>query len=112
MARRDVDEYYAIITSQYQELLRELAEVEKEQNISKDVVEDIKKDIDIIKTNRDRFVYLMYLLDRPKRKEKAKKFDKGYLSRMKEKFGDNSVEAVVKENDEALERIKEKTGKE
>lgn len=107
MARRDVDQYYAVITSQYQELLRELESLKKEDDIAEDIIEDVKKDINIIKSNRDRWVYMMYLLDRPKRKEKAKRFDKSYLSRMKEKFGNNSAQDVVEENEEVLERVKE-----
>lgn len=106
MARRDVDKYFAKITSQYQELLRELEDIEQEQDIPENIIEDIKRDIDIVKTNRDRFVYLMYLLDRPKRKEKAKRFDASYLGRMKQKFGNNSAQDVIEENEEALERLR------
>lgn len=107
MARRDVDEYFALVQSQYQDLLSDLAEIEKESNISEDIVDDIKKDIDVIKANRDRLAYMMYLLDKPKRKEKAKRFENHYLSRMKEKFGNNSADDVIAENEEALERIEQ-----
>ena len=63
MARKDVDEYYNIISAQYAQLLEELAELEKDETIPEDIIEDVKRDIDIVKTNRDRWVYMIYLLN-------------------------------------------------
>lgn len=105
MARRDVDEYYNIISAQYQQLLEELKELEEDGSISEDILEDVQRDIDIVKTNRDRWVYMIYLLNKPARKEKAKRYEKQYKKKMSE-YGNNSVEDVIEENDEALERIK------
>lgn len=105
MARRDVDEYYNIISEQYQQLLEELKEAQEEDTPDY-ILDDIKRDIDIVKTNRDRWVYMMYLLNKPKRKEKAKRYEKQYEKKMRE-YGDNSVDSVIKENEEALERIEE-----
>ena len=48
MARKDVDEYYNIISAQYTQLLEELAELEKDETIPEDIIEDVKRDIGII----------------------------------------------------------------
>lgn len=106
MAKKDVLMYYDTITAQYKDLLNELEDLESCGGISEDIINDVKRDIDIVKTNRDRWVYMMYLLDRPQRKSKAKKYDKCYGKKMMKEHGNNTVDDVVKENEEALERIR------
>ena len=105
MARRDIDEYFQIINEQYTDLLKELADLQSDKEIPEHIIEEVKNDIEVMKTNRSRFAYMMYLLDRPQRKEKAKLYEKCYSKRMEKLYGENSVDSVVEENEEILEKI-------
>jgi len=107
MARKDVDEYYNIISAQYAQLLEELAELEKDETIPEDIIEDVKRDIDIVKTNRDRWVYMIYLLNRPVRKKKAERYDKIYQNKALNEEQTNSIDYVIDENQEVLDNIEE-----
>lgn len=107
MARKDVDEYYNIISAQYAQLLEELSELEKDETIPEDIIEDVKRDIDIVKTNRDRWVYMIYLLNRPARKKKAERYDKIYQNKALNEEQTNSIDYVIDENQEVLDNIEE-----
>lgn len=108
MARRDVDEYFHIINEQYIDLLKELEDLRSEEDIPQNIIDGVLKDIEVVKANRSRFAYMIYLLDRPQRKEKAKLYEKCYSKRMEKLYGENSVDDVVEENEEILDRIYER----
>ena len=108
--RRDLEQY---ILSLADSAIKMRAEVEKinkvaeEQKIPQEILENLQRQVEIIDGNYQRVLYCKYLLDlKPKwiRKIIDKKAKKKALEFAKNKADRESVE---KENEEALEKIKE-----
>ena len=104
MAIRDVKLYFLQVQSQYQELLDEVDDLEKalaDDILTEEQFETAKKSIDIIKGNYERLAYIIMLLNKPKRKDKAEKYEKTYKEWFDYLKG-NSKQAVYDENYDAL----------
>lgn len=111
MAKRDVREYCFIMLRQYLELKEDLADFEqafKDGYITEDKLTEVKNDVNRLKENYDRLVYICYLLDlpnKPKKQEKLKRqnadIEKGF-----DKIG-ASTSAVVDENKGIIAHVKE-----
>ena len=104
MAIRDVKLYFLQVQSQYQELLDEVDDLEKalaDDILTEEQFEIAKKSIDIIKGNYERLAYIIMLLNRPKQKDKAVKYEKTYKEWFDYLKG-NSKQAVYDENYDAL----------
>ena len=110
MSVKHVNEQYNKICAQYQEMIENIRDMEKEAEkglIEPERLERLKEQVAPIKINYERWSYIMFLLHQPNRKEKIKKYqqqNRKLLERLSEK---NSLEAVIEENNQAMKHIGE-----
>lgn len=108
MSKKDVEKYAAQITAQYSELIDILHDLEKEaaENlVEPERIERLKDQIAPIKQNYERISYIMYLYNKPTRKNKQPRYEQMNKKLLKKLSSSNSPEAVLKENDEILTKI-------
>lgn len=110
MAVRDVREYFYTMLSQYLEEKQNLADFEealKEGNITEEQMQEAMDIVAALETNYHRLVYIMYLLDMPKRKRKKAKYIKQYDSILEElrRLGAD-IDSIKEENSDALVHFK------
>lgn len=110
MAVRDVREYFYTMLSQYLEEKQNLADFEealKEGNITEEQMQEAMDIVAALETNYHRLVYIMYLLDMPKRKRKKAKYIKQYDSILEElrRLGAD-IDSIKEENSDALAHFK------
>lgn len=101
MAKKDFDEYVLKISKQYKEFQEVLKEVSKEaqENItSLDFMDNLKRQIEPLKQNYERVMYIKFLLDQPNKKSKLKKYNQSLKSSLKRLNKDNSLNNVLEEN--------------
>lgn len=109
MSVKHVKKYYDEICEQYKEMLENIKDSEQDAMnniVDIDYVDNLKKIIQPIKDNYERWSYMMFLLNQPERKQKIP----AYKRRM-EKFlsgldKSNSLEATLEENEAALKKVK------
>ena len=73
MAKRHVVQYYLEIENQYLEMLsnmKEFRDLLAENKISQEEFVSATKEIETIKANYERISYIMFLLNKPNRKDK------------------------------------------
>lgn len=110
MAVRDVREYFYTMLSQYLEEKQNLADFEealKDGNITEEQMQEVMDTVADLETNYHRLVYIMYLLDMPKRKHKKAKYVKQYdiiLEELKRLGAD--IDSIKAENEDALIHFK------
>jgi hypothetical protein len=110
MSVRDVREYFYTMLSQYLEEKQNLADFEealKDGNITEEQMQEAMDIVVDLETNYHRLVYIMYLLDMPKRKHKKAKYVKQYdtiLEELKRLGAD--IDSIKAENDDALIHFK------
>ena len=106
MSVKDVRDYYDKISEDYHELVLTLKELEEEYNnnlVSPEALENLKKQIEPIKTNFRTISYIIYLLNQPTRKNKQSR----YKNQNKRLLRDSrTLEEVRKENKDVLSGIK------
>lgn len=106
MAKRDVDNYFNQLCSDYCDMVEALRDMEEEANknlISPEQLDNTKRQVEQIKNNYMRISYIMYLLNRPNKKNKQKRYDK------QKKFDYNyTLDGVIEENRSILQSIKNK----
>jgi hypothetical protein len=110
MAIRDVREYYYTMLNQYLEEKQNLADFEealKEGFITEEQMQEALDTVADLEKNYHRLVYIMYLLDMPKRKRKQAKYVKQYTAIMEElKRLGADIDSIKAENDDALVHFK------
>lgn len=109
MSVKDVKDYYNQICEQYNEMLENLRDLEKdvEENVvSLDFMENLKTTIAPLKDNYERWCYMMYLLNKPQRKSKEEKYANMNKSKMEKIPKKNSIESVIAQNEEILKNMK------
>lgn len=108
MARKDVDEYYEVISTQYADMLAALRDMEEESQkglLDPDRLEQMKKIIEPLKTNYMRISYIMYLLNKPNRKSKRIIYE-AQNKKLLNKIGkENTLASIEQENDEVIGQI-------
>jgi hypothetical protein len=108
MSVKAVNKYYNQICDQYQEMLENIKDLEKEAYeglVEPERVERLKEQVAPIKQNYERWAYMMYLLHQPNRKEKQAGFAKRNKKLLASLSKSNSVDSVIAENTEALKHI-------
>lgn len=106
MSVKDVREYYNKISDDYHELVLTLKELEEEYNnnlVSPESLENLKKQIEPIKTNFRTISYIIYLLNQPTKREKKGRYrnqNKALLQNSR------SLEEVREENKTIIKNIK------
>lgn len=110
MSVKHVNRYYKQICEQYQEMINDIKDVEKEAErglIEPERVERLKEQVAPIKHNYERWTYMMYLLHQPNRKEKIKNYQRQNKKLLEKLSKNNSLDAVLEENKEAMKHIGE-----
>ena len=110
MAVRDVKKYYYEMLSQYLEEKQNLEDFEsalKDGLITEEQMADAMEAVADLEKNYYRLSYIMYLLNKPKRKEKDNVYTKQYKNILDEltRLGADS-ESIRKENSDALVHFK------
>lgn len=108
MSVKHVKEYYSQICTQYQEMLNDIKDLEKECAegiVEPERIERLNEQIAPIKNNYERWAYMMFLLHQPNRKSKIKKYQRQNTKLLNTLSKDNSLEAVLKENNVARKSI-------
>lgn len=110
MSVKHVNAYYKQICEQYNEMINDIKDVEKEAEqglVEPERVERLKEQVASIKHNYERWTYMMFLLHQPNRKEKVKKYERQNKKLLKRLSSSNSLDAVIEENTEARKHIGE-----
>ena len=107
MARRHVVQYFLELENTYietKETLDELQELAQAGKVEEETYLDVKKDFEVIKANYDRIAYILFLLNKPNKKNKKEdEVSKTWYDYLKT----SSREAIVDESKDALAHIKE-----
>ena len=110
MAVKDVRNYFYTMLCQYLEEKQNLADFEealKEGNITQEQMQEAIENVASLETNYYRLVYIMYLLDMPKRKSKKSDYAKQHkiiLEELKRLGAD--IDSIKEENTDALIHFK------
>ena len=108
MSVKDVKRYYDQISEQYLEMLQDIRDLEQEaaENIIEpERIERLKDQIAPIKQNYERWSYMMFLLNRPSRKEKHRRYEQQNKRFLKTLNSQNSIDATIEENNIAKRGI-------
>lgn len=101
MSVKDLERYYEKRTKQHIELTNEYLDYAKDNILT----EADEKEYQIEATDWKRITYLMYLLHKPTKKEKHKKYELMNKKLLATVGKENTTEAVMKENKDAISRI-------
>lgn len=110
MSMKHIERYYKQICEQYQEMINDIKDVEKEAEqglVEPELIDRLKEQVAPIKHNYERWSYMMFLLHQPNRKEKIKKYQRQNAKLLNSLSKENSLEAVIEENNEARKHIGE-----
>ena len=109
MSVKHVKQYYEQICDQYKEMLENIKDSEQDAMnniVDVDYVENLKKIIQPIKENYERWSYMMFLLNQPERKQKIPAYKRRMNKFIKDLSSNNSIEATIEENEGALKKVK------
>lgn len=112
MALKDFKQYLVHVQGQYLEMKQDLADFEqafKDGYITEDKLTDVKDTIAQLETNYQRLLYVAYILEKPNRKDKKRKFEKQASNVALENAFDNmgaSESAVFDENKSLLDDLR------
>lgn len=109
MAIKDIKEYYQKVCNDYSSMLETLTDMEEAFNnnlVSEEQLNQVKKIIEPLKNNYMTLSWVIFLLNKPARKEKFNTYD-----RQMTKFKKNLDEYrnpfnVLKEDEEVLKKLK------
>ena len=109
MSVKSLENHYNQVVAQYQEMLNDLKDMEKELAeglVGPDFIDNLKANIAPIKQNYEWWSYVMYLLHEPQRQQKKEKYKK-IMKKFKDKLDPGeSPEAVLRSNQETLKCLK------
>ena len=111
MAVKDVRAYYEEVASQYTDMMNELkdfTELAHNNMFPPERLEQVEQTIQPLKRNYEMLSYVMFLLNKPNRKEKAKKYEKCQSKLIKNLDKCNTREGVLQENAEAIKNLRDK----
>ena len=109
MSKKDVDNYFNEMVDSYHEMILSLKELEEEASkglIDPDKLEQMKLAIEPLKVNYQRVSYIMYLLNKPTKKRKHKKYDSMNSNLLNSIENRNTLNAVIEENKQVISEIK------
>lgn len=110
MSVKDVNRYYHQICEQYNEMIQDIKDLEKEAAeglVEPERIDRLQEQVAPIKQNYERWAYMMFLLHQPARKEKVKRYQKQNQKLLKALSESNSIESVIEENNVALSHVGE-----
>ena len=109
MSVKHVKKYYEEICDQYKEMLENIKDSEQDlmnNMVDMDYVENLKKLIQPVKDNYERWSYMMFLLNQPNRKDKIPAYKRRMQKFLKDIPEDKSPDATLQENKDAIKNIK------
>ena len=98
MSIKHVNEYYSQICSQYKEMIQDIKDLEKEAEqglVEPERIKRLEDQVAPIKTNYERWSYMMYLLNLPTRKEKQKRYERQNKKFLKAISDTNKIDAII-----------------
>lgn len=106
MSQKDIIKYYNEVVESYKDMLENLKDIEeemKESLVTPEQVEQMKRMAQPIVDNYKTLSYIIFLLNRPTKKEKFNRYEK-----QNKKLLENcrTKEEVLNENKEALNNLK------
>ena len=110
MSVKSLEREYAQVVAQYQEMMNDIKDMEKECQeglVSPDFVENLKRNIEPIKQNYQWWSYVMFTLHEPQRKAKREKYRQAMKKELAKLDKNESPEARLEKGKEALESLKE-----
>lgn len=109
MSLKHFEEYYNEVSAQYGELLENLKEMEElceKGMISPERVDNLQKMVAPVKDNYMTISYIKYLLNKPNRKEKQKRYE-GQNKKFLEKIDPSKTkDGIISQNDSILKNMK------
>lgn len=109
MALKDLRDYYYKVCRDRAEAIREIQEFEVECSnglVSPERLDAYKKSLQPILTNYEQISYLMFLLDKPVKKEKHQRYANQNKKLLKQIREENTTEGMLNKNKQALEEMK------
>lgn len=113
MSIKHVKAYYTEVCEQYKSLREELREYQEYASthvISPDIIANLENTMAPLKQNYERLSYIMYLLNKPNKKEKQKKYEKRVEKLMASFDENNSLENVKNENEQVIKEVHDLRG--
>ena len=113
MAKRDIVKAFLDVENQYFDMVNEIADYEKEFKdnfITQEQFENAQERLNLCKMNYDRWAYMIYLLNKPNRKEKQIKHASRQDNKKLGKYFDKvhaTVEDTLDEGSDCLKKFKE-----
>ena len=107
MAKKDFDEYYNKIASQLFELDKVFKDMEQEVNsgmVEPERIEQLKLTIEPIRASYHTLSYVKYLLDKPTRKSKHRRYDESKKKVLNSSRGYQSSD-YINRNDKILKEL-------
>lgn len=109
MALKHIMEYYNQVCDDYREAIDTIKDFEKEVQqgiVEPERIDLLKQNLQPLLTNYEQISYIIFLLNKPAKKEKEKKYlnqNKKVLSKIKK---ENTSESLLLENKEVIKRLK------
>jgi len=108
MSKKDLVQYYLQVQSQYFEMLKDFRDVNDEVKkglVEQSVVDNLKQELDVVRTNYERLSYELFLLNQPN-KDSKKPLDEKVNKEWYDYLEGSSKEAILDENRDALADFK------
>lgn len=110
MSKKHFDEYYKTVCDQYSEMLEALHEVEEltmHQMIGPDRLDNIKRQIEPLKNNYMTLSYVAFLLNKPNRDKKEKRYVESNKKKLSKLDFKRSPSGVVAENQRIINDLRQ-----
>lgn len=109
MSVKHIKEYFNQVAEQYSEMLNEIRDFEKEAEeglMEPERLEQIKQNIIPLKNNFQMLSYVMFLLNKPVKKEKHKRYTQQNKKLLAQIESENTKEGVLATNQKVIDSFK------
>ena len=109
MSVKHVRDYYEQVTQQYQDMIESIKDFEDmamEKIIEPERLEILKESIQPLLRNYELLSYIMYLLYKPNRGRKKKKYEQQYAKQIRKIPFESTKEGVIETNNEVIKNLK------
>lgn len=109
MSKKHVEKYYNQVCDQYHTFIEQLKVFDEECKkglVPPEVIDNVKLTIEPLKNNWQTLNYIMYLLNKPNKNSKQKRYENQNKKLLKDS---KTKEEVISENNSCLEKVKEIT---
>ncbi len=111
MSVKDVRDYYDEVANQYSDMLAELkdfSELAEKNMYEPERLEQVKESIQPLMRNYEVLSYIMFLLNKPARKEKEKGYERRNKKLLENIRPENTRGGVVAENSGVIDNLRRK----